>query len=144
MDGHDFRAIHDAFSHFATVADRPKVLIADTIKGKGVSFMEGLAGGDETYHFHAGAPSLKDYLAAVAELTSRTNERLSRLGQPPLTLFPCELIEDNGKVVGVRASVVSGGILCVLSVAVTAAALPPFWSYDDRRRSPDERAAVER
>ena len=30
-----------------------------------------------------------------------------------------------------RASVVSGGILCVLSVAVTAAALPPFWSYDD-------------
>src|SRR5439155_1391467 len=75
VDGHDFRAIHDAFSHFATVADRPKVLIADTIKGKGVSFMEGLAGGDETYHFHAGAPSLKDYLAAVAELTSRTNER---------------------------------------------------------------------
>ena len=46
----------------------PKVFIADTIKGKGVSFMEGLACGDQTYHFHAGAPSLKDYLAAVDEL----------------------------------------------------------------------------
>ena len=84
--GHDFRAIHDAFAHFATVTDRPKVLIADTIKGKGVSFMEGLACGDQTYHFHAGAPTLKDYLAAVEELTSRINERLSRLGQPRLAL----------------------------------------------------------
>jgi MFS family permease len=33
---------------------------------------------------------------------------------------------------GVRASVVSGGILCVLAVAATAAALPTFWSYDAR------------
>src|SRR6478672_7461752 len=54
--GHDFAAIRGAFAHFATVTDRPKVLIADTIKGKGVSFMEGLACGDQTYHFHAGAP----------------------------------------------------------------------------------------
>jgi transketolase len=84
-DGHDFRAIHDAFAHFATISDRPKVLIADTIKGKGVSFMEGLACGDQTYHFHAGAPALKDYLAAVAELTARIDDRLARLGKPPLT-----------------------------------------------------------
>src|SRR5438128_8435905 len=79
-DGHDFRAIRDAFAHFATIADRPKVLIADTVKGKGVSFMEGLACGDQTYHFHAGAPSLPDYLAAVAELTARIDARLARLG----------------------------------------------------------------
>jgi transketolase len=85
-DGHDFNAIRDAFAYFATVTDRPKVLIADTIKGKGVSFMEGLACGDETYHFHAGAPSLENYLAAVAELTSRIDERLSRLGRAPLVL----------------------------------------------------------
>src|SRR5882757_6935953 len=37
-DGHDFRAIRNVFDHFATVTDRPKVFIADTIKGKGVSF----------------------------------------------------------------------------------------------------------
>src|SRR5207344_2301111 len=85
-DGHDFRAIRDVFDHFATVADRPKVLIADTIKGKGVSFMEGLACGDQTYHFHAGAPSLKDYLAAVGEITARVNDRLSALGARPLAL----------------------------------------------------------
>jgi transketolase len=85
-DGHDYAAIRDAFAHFATIADRPKVLIADTIKGKGVSFMEGLACGDQTYHFHAGAPSLDNYFAAVGELTTRINERLSRLAQPPLIL----------------------------------------------------------
>ena len=90
-DGHDFAAIRAAFAHFATVTDRPKVLIADTIKGKGVSFMEGLACGDQTYHFHAGAPSLTDYLAAVTELTTRINDRLSTLGCPPLALTPAPL-----------------------------------------------------
>jgi transketolase len=90
-DGHDFAAIRAAFTHFRTVTDRPKVLIAETVKGRGVSFMEGLARGDETYHFHAGAPSLHDYLAAVSELTSRINSRLSRLGQPPLAVSSAPL-----------------------------------------------------
>src|SRR6185295_10461681 len=78
-DGHDLRAVADVFAQFATVSERPKVLIADTIKGKGVSFMEGLACGDQTYHFHAGAPTLKDYLAAVDELLARVNGRLLAL-----------------------------------------------------------------
>jgi MFS family permease len=39
--------------------------------------------------------------------------------------------------VGLRASVVSGGALCVVAVAGTAAALPAFWAYDaHRHRSP--------
>jgi transketolase len=87
-DGHDFRALRDVFAHFATVADKPKVLIADTIKGKGVSFMEGVACGDQTYHFHAGAPSLDNYLAAVGELTARINERMASLGRVPLAFAP--------------------------------------------------------
>jgi transketolase len=90
-DGHDFGAIHDAFAHFATVGDRPKVLIADTVKGKGVSFMEGLACGDQTYHFHAGAPALTDYVNAVEELTARINGRLARLGKPALAVATAPL-----------------------------------------------------
>jgi transketolase len=85
-DGHDPAVVRDALAHFATVTDRPKVFIADTIKGKGVSFMEGLACGDQTYHFHAGAPSLKDYLAATEELLGRVNERLRSLVQPQVAL----------------------------------------------------------
>jgi MFS family permease len=34
---------------------------------------------------------------------------------------------------GVRAAVVSGGVLCVASVGGAAAALPAFWNYDARR-----------
>jgi transketolase len=86
-DGHDFCAIRDAFARFRTVPDKPKVLIADTVKGKGVSFMEGLACGDQTYRFHAGAPSFDHYQAAVGELAGRINLRLAALGRPPLALM---------------------------------------------------------
>ena len=85
-DGHDPKVIRDTLAHFATVTDRPKVFIADTVKGKGVSFMEGLACGDQTYHFHAGAPSLKDYLAATDELLTRVNDRLRALDRPQIAL----------------------------------------------------------
>jgi transketolase len=90
-DGHDFAVLRDTLAHFATVTDRPKVFIADTIKGKGVSFMEGLACGDQTYHFHAGAPSLKDYVAATRELIGRVNARLDGLGLPSATLTAAPL-----------------------------------------------------
>jgi len=90
-DGHDFRAIRDAFAHFAAIGDAPKVLVADTIKGKGVSFMEGVACGDQTYQFHAGAPSLEHYAAAVGELTARIDDRLSRLKRPPMTFASAPL-----------------------------------------------------
>jgi transketolase len=79
-DGHNPRVIRETLAYFATVTDRPKVFIADTIKGKGVSFMEGIACGDQTYQFHAGAPSLDNYLRATTELLERVNGRLQDLG----------------------------------------------------------------
>ena len=42
-NGHDISALHDALENAKKVADKPTVIIADTIKGKGVSFMEGKA-----------------------------------------------------------------------------------------------------
>ena len=90
-DGHDTRAIREALAHFATVTDRPKVFIADTVKGKGVSFMEGLACGDQTYQFHAGAPSVENYVKATDELLERVNRALSALGHEPVTLEPAPL-----------------------------------------------------
>ena len=85
-DGHDLRA-------FATVIEsqrginKPKVIIADTIKGRGVSFMESTRTGEgELYRFHSGAPSSNDYIAGLGELTDRANAQLKALGQPPLRL----------------------------------------------------------
>lgn len=85
-DGHDFAVLRDALAHFDTVTDKPKVFIADTIKGKGVSFMHGIACGDQTYHFHAGAPTLENYVKATRELIARINDRLESLGQQKVAL----------------------------------------------------------
>lgn len=41
IDGHDFEQIENALRNFQTETTKPTVIIADTIKGKGVSFMEG-------------------------------------------------------------------------------------------------------
>lgn len=40
IDGHDYEAIEKAFAEAATVKGRPTAIIASTVKGKGVSFME--------------------------------------------------------------------------------------------------------
>ncbi len=39
-DGHDHNALTNIFKKFNSIENKPKILIADTIKGKGVSFME--------------------------------------------------------------------------------------------------------
>src|SRR6185295_14670199 len=91
VDGHDFRAIGAALDELAAIPDQPGVIIADTIKGRGVSFMEGLACGDQTYHFHAGAPSLKDYIAAVRELAERVNAKLTAQGCSALAMAEAPL-----------------------------------------------------
>jgi hypothetical protein len=39
-------------------------------------------------------------------------------------------------VAGVRASTVSGGVMCVVGTAVILAFLPAFWHYDARDRMP--------
>jgi transketolase len=85
-NGHDPRVFRDVLAHFATITDRPKVFIADTIKGKGVSFMEGIACGDQTYQFHAGAPSFENYAKATAELLDRVNTTLRAAGEPEAAL----------------------------------------------------------
>src|SRR5688572_7022869 len=43
VDGHDVAALQRAFRKLDAVRDKPKAMIADTVKGKGVSFMEGPA-----------------------------------------------------------------------------------------------------
>jgi transketolase len=85
-DGHDPRVLRDVFEEFRSIDEMPKAFIADTVKGKGVSFMHGVASGDGTYRFHAGAPSLADYTAATGELRDRINGRLESLRLEPLAL----------------------------------------------------------
>ncbi len=89
-DGHDFAALEQVWDEFEQVDDRPQVLLADTIKGRGVSFMEhpaALRDGNGLYRWHAGAPSDEAYLAAHAELAARIDRRLAELDLPGLSLW---------------------------------------------------------
>ena len=64
IDGHDFDQIEAAFAEARSVTDKPTAIIAKTVKGKGVSFMENQVG------WHGKAPNAEQYEAAVAELNA--------------------------------------------------------------------------
>jgi transketolase len=82
IDGHDTRAIAETFARINAITDRPKVIVADTVKGKGVSFMEGTSidSDVEMFQFHSGAPQAADYTRAAQELLDGINGRASGLG----------------------------------------------------------------
>ena len=86
-DGHDHDALVQVFTAFRSAADVPKVLVANTVKGKGVSFMEhprALREGGGTYRWHAGAPDDESFARAYEELIARIRTRLPDLRLTPL------------------------------------------------------------
>ncbi len=86
-DGHDLSALQTTLARVAA-DDRPKCIIADTIKGKGVSFMEHppQSPADALYRWHSGAPDDVSFGAAHAELLDkvRVQYRELDLGEPVL------------------------------------------------------------
>ena len=81
-DGNDLAAFSATLAATRSVTDKPKVIIADTIKGKGVSFMEhtSIDSDVEFYKFHSGAPSDEAYVKAAQELIDSANARLNAAG----------------------------------------------------------------
>ena len=62
IDGHDMEAIHEAVMRAKAVKGKPQAIIAKTVKGKGVSFMENEAG------WHGKAPDEAQAKQAIEEL----------------------------------------------------------------------------
>jgi transketolase len=88
-DGHDPAALRTAFAEMRTIGDRPQALVAETIKGRGVSFMEhpvALREGGGTYRWHAGAPDDEHFASAHGEIIGRLQSRLELLGLEPVAL----------------------------------------------------------
>ena len=65
MDGHDINALETAFAKLPFEPNKPSCLIAHTIKGKGVSFME-----DEVL-WHYRNPQDEEYENAMQELRAK-------------------------------------------------------------------------
>lgn len=62
VDGHDFDALDAAFKEARETKGQPTAIIAKTIKGKNVSFMENQAS------WHGSAPNAEQYAVAMADL----------------------------------------------------------------------------
>jgi transketolase len=62
IDGHDFDQIEAAFAEAKATKGKPTAIIAKTVKGKGVSYMENQVG------WHGSAPNDEQYEKAVAEI----------------------------------------------------------------------------
>ncbi len=95
-DGHDHAALREVFARFRAGDETPKALIADTIKGKGVSFMEhpaALALDGGTYRWHAGAPADEPFEQARDELSARIEPGFAALGLAPPALEPLPPLE---------------------------------------------------
>lgn len=68
VDGHDVEQIEAAVDNACATKGKPTVVICNTIKGKGVSFMENQCS------WHGVAPNQEQYNIAMAELTAQLNE----------------------------------------------------------------------
>lgn len=70
VDGHNFSELLSALDVFGSASQqgKPMVIIAHTVKGKGVGFMEGQAS------WHGKAPNAEQLKAALAELTRHTGK----------------------------------------------------------------------
>ena len=68
-DGHDFAALLDTFHQIPLESGKPSVIIARTIKGKGISFIENQV----SWHHHV--PNDVEFTNAMNELNSAMNHR---------------------------------------------------------------------
>jgi transketolase len=62
IDGHDMAAILEAFQKASSIKGQPTIIVAHTIKGKGVSFMENMV------DYHGVAPTEDECARALAEM----------------------------------------------------------------------------
>jgi transketolase len=89
-DGNDLHSFSRALQALAhNEPDRPKLLVADTLKGAGVRFMEphDVPESDTSlYAFHSGAPGPEAYARALELLVARLNARLLAIGADEVTL----------------------------------------------------------
>ncbi len=68
IDGHDFAQISDAVARARQTPDSPTMIVANTIKGRGVPFMENVVG------WHGTPPTPEQHARALAELNGGTGE----------------------------------------------------------------------
>jgi transketolase len=75
INGHNFKEMNKCFNKINKIKNKPKIIIANTIKGKGLKKMEHpyAMKKDKRYNWHAGAPNDHDYADFQRELIKKIN-----------------------------------------------------------------------
>ena len=90
-DGHDHMELIGLLQQFPESSSGPRVIIADTVKGKGVAMMEEIsemATVKGKYIWHSGAPDDEAFSSGFAEILGRINQVLVGADFKPLDLTP--------------------------------------------------------
>jgi len=98
INGHDFKELDMTFRELKNVTHKPKFIIADTIKGQGVSFMEHPAAMEKSnglYPWHAGAPDDDSFERGFNEITGWINDYLNHMGYSPLTTCDVDVLKKQ-------------------------------------------------
>lgn len=99
-NGHDYKQLESVFRKFRKIKNKPKILIADTIKGQGVSFMKhpaGLKAAKGIYKWHAGAPDDRSFSSGYKEIVTRINKNLEKFRLSKLKLEEISMEGRSGK-----------------------------------------------
>lgn len=101
IDGNDFPQIAEALQFAVEHPELPVFIIADTLKGKGVSFMEhpnAMQKNNGLYPWHAGAPDNQSFESAFKEIHLRIQEKICELNIAPVELVDIkELLSKEEK-----------------------------------------------
>ena len=115
-NGHDFSSIHNAFNEASNIDNKPVFIVADTIKGYGVSFMQPNAADTNNYQWHSGAPDDVSFELATFELELKVNDLATTFGIDSPKLSEVSSIEKS--ISGVSKEFVAqayGEELCALA-----------------------------
>lgn len=97
-DGHDFDQLSDVLQQLEIIKDKPKFLICDTIKGKGISFMEhpkALIDENGFYKWHSGAPDDNSFILGYNELLDKLKYKFNEYNLSFLKLKHATTIDLN-------------------------------------------------
>ena len=94
VNGHDYEQLEQAFFKSEKEKHLPKIIIADTVKGKGISFMEP-SKEENLYEWHSGAPDDNSFKKGFEELYSKINHVYNEWDLLPLEL---DNIQDEVKI----------------------------------------------
>lgn len=98
IDGHDLNALHQAILNIAEIKG-PKVILCDTIKGRGVSLMEKIEATKTIkgkFNWHSGAPDEASFQIGYDELWNRIESVRENLNLPPFELVEVQLPKKGG------------------------------------------------